>query len=412
MNRRQAWRRAAAATAAAALVLLNGCAFDWDLFRPKPPAPPTPPSTTDYSAEFEDGWGYRCLSDRLQKMYAAVYAAVRECDTDNRITIGGGNAEATDYLGLKITLPIAMTDSAEARRLFNAFTGDNPQFFFLGNTYSYEGYRLNGKDYYDTFCLTLTMEADERKTAAAALETEIDEVLSIVPEGASAYETELALHDALLTRVSYDNDTAQNENPATYRPAAFSAYGALVEGSAVCEGYSRAMQLLLHRAGIPCTLASGSSMDDASHMWNVVEIDERAYHLDVTWNDSDDRINHTFFNLTTEDIARSHQLDDDNLGVDTCTATEANYYLREERFVDTYDRSLIAEAIARQVLDGEERVELQFAPDKFANAQLFVSNPRRVAQYMAPFLNGETMWEYTCIANETYHTLTFYRKAE
>lgn len=411
MKKQQLWRRRTVAFAATFMLLFSGCSFDWE------PAPSEPGGTseispTDYRAEFENGWGYRCLSERMQQMYAAVYTAVRECRTDTRVSIRGGDAQETDYIGLKVKLPVAMTDGGEARRLFNAFTADNPQFYFLGNTYSYEGYRVNGTDYYDVFCLTLTMEANKRREAGAQLEAAVNELLSTVPESASAYETERMLHDALVARVTYDTETAASESPAEYRPAAFTAYGALVEGSAVCEGYSRAMQLLLHRAGIACTLVSGSSTDGVSHMWNLVEIDERSYHLDVTWNDADDRLNHTYFNLTTEEILLSHVLDEDNLGVDTCTATEANYYVRERRYVDTYDRSLIAEEVARQVATGADRVELRFAPDKFANAQLFVSSYRRLSQYAAPFLYGETMWSYTCVANETYHTLTIYRNAE
>ena len=51
----------------------------------------------------------------------------------------------------------------------------------------------------------------------------------------------------------------------------------------ICEGYSRAFQLLCQRAGIPCVLVSG-----AGHMWNYVQADPpdtRFYAVDVTWND-------------------------------------------------------------------------------------------------------------------------------
>lgn len=406
-HRQWGWRLAVGWTAAA-MLLCGGCSWTWST----PPGGEETPSAVpvaDYREEYEDGWCYRSLSPRLQQMYDAVYRAVREYQADARVTIRGGNETQTEYIGLKVQLPVAMGGSDEARRLFNAFTADNPQFFYVGNTYSYEGYQLDGTDYYDTFCLTLTMTAEERQDAAAALEAEVDALLAQIPEGADAYETELLLHDALAARITYDNETAASDNPALHRPAAFTAYGALVEGSAVCEGYARAMQLLLHRAGIPCTLVSGSATDGASHMWNLVEIDGRGYHLDLTWDDADDRLNHTYFNLTTEEIRLSHTLDAENLGISTCTATEANYYIKENRLLDVYDRSMIADAVARQVKSGANRVELRFTADKFANAQLFFSNSRRLAQYVNPFLGEGELWPYTCQANETYHTLTLYR---
>ena len=145
-------------------------------------------------------------------------------------------------------------------------------------------------------------------------------------------------------------------------------------------------------------------------MWNLAEIDGRGYHLDPTWNDADDHLHHTYFNLTTEEILRSHTPDDSNLNVGTCTATEANFYVKEERYLDTYDRSLIAEAVAKQVNAGADRVELRFSPDTFANAQLFFSSSRRLNQYIAPFLEGESLWRYTCRYNDVYHTLTLYKE--
>ena len=402
-------KRLLAAVLAVLLLFCAGCS----LLPLNPPedTQDTPPTTpvTDYSAEYANNWCYRGLTPRLRQMYGAVYAAVKECDTDTHISIHNSDVTATDYIGLKVQLPIAMSGSEEARLLFNAFTVDNPQFFFVGNTYSYEGYRLDGVDYYDVFCLTLTMDAATRKTAYTSLEKAVTTLMATLPEGLSQYETERHLHDRFLAGVTYHQEAADSAAPATDYPTAFSAFGALVEGKAVCEGYSRAMQLLLRRAGIPGTLVSGVSEGEA-HMWNLVEIDGRGYHLDPTWNDADDHLHHTYFNLTTEEILRSHIPDDSNLNVGTCTATEANYFVKEERYLDTYDRSLIAEAVAKQVNAGADRVELRFSPDTFANAQLFFSSSRRLNQYIAPFLAGESLWRYTCRYNDVYHTLTLYKE--
>ena len=41
----------------------------------------------------------------------------------------------------------------------------------------------------------------------------------------------------------YHQEAADSKDPYTEYPDAFSAYGALVKGAAVCEGYARAMQL-------------------------------------------------------------------------------------------------------------------------------------------------------------------------
>lgn len=370
--------------------------------------PEEQPTERDYVREYGDRWCYRCLTPRMQQMYAALYRAVKEYRTDTWVTIREGNT-GTEYVGLKVKLPTPLTDSDEARLLFTAFTADNPEFFYIGNTYSYEGYRQGGVDRYDVFCLTLTMDARSRDLAAAELERAVAGILAQTADCADEYRRELRIHDLLAARITYDAATAEGD-PAEQRANAFTAYGALVEGSAVCEGYSRAMQLLMNRLGIRCTLVSGSAPEGGSHMWNLLEIDGRGYHLDLTWDDGDDRLHHTFFNLTTEEILLSHRIDGDNVGVDTCVSTGANYYRREGLYLTTYDREEIASAVAARIKAGAETVDLRFSEETFANAQLFFSSSRRLTQYVERFLEGEKMWRYTCQANETYHTLTLYKE--
>lgn len=400
-------RRLIAACLAVLLLLVgSGCS----LTLPVPQEPPVnvqkAPDPTAYLAEFRDRWCYRALPTRLQSLYGSLYTAVRDVTSDTAFTIRGEDGEDHPYTGIKVTLPEPITDTADARVVFNAFTTDNPQFFFLGNTYSYEGYHLNGTDYYDTFCLTFLMDAAERQSAAQRLDAAIATILQGVPAGADDYETELFLHDTLIEQVTYDSATASD---TAFSADAFTAYGALVEGLAVCEGYSRAMQLLLHRADIPCTLVNGTA-NGAAHMWNVAEINGLNYHLDPTWNDAGNRLQHTFFNLNTAEILLTHTVSEDNLGVDTCTATEANFYVMENAYLTTHDRSLIAEAVARQVAAGKETVDLRFSEETFATAQLFIANMRRLQQYTNPFLDGRQMWDYVCHVNEEHRTLTLHKE--
>ena len=390
------------------LCSLSGCFLTLSTTEaPQTPAKETVDPTL-YLNRFRDAWCYRVLPAHLQTVYGALYTAVQDCEADDTFTIRSADDTEHTYIGVKVALPTPLTDAADARTVFNAFTTDNPQFYFVGNTYSYEGYRLDNTDYYDTFYLTFVMDAATRREAQGKFETAIEAFWASVPQGADEYETERHLHDKLIGHVAYDR-TAAESNEDTAHAAAFSAYGALVEGRAVCEGYSRAMQMLLHRAGIPCTLVNGMA-DGAAHMWNVVTIDGLNYHLDPTWNDAGNRLQHTFFNLNTATITKTHTLAADNLGIDTCTATDANFYVKENAFLDTNDRSMIAEAVARQVAAGKDTVDLRFSPNTYDTALEFVSNIRRLQQYTNPFLDGEAMWNYACQINEEYYTLTLHKE--
>ena len=53
------------------------------------------------------------------------------------------------------------------------------------------------------------------------------------------------------------------------------------------EGFALAFANVLNRLGIPCGIVTGySSLDGTfgAHAWNIVELDRKYYHLDVTWD--------------------------------------------------------------------------------------------------------------------------------
>ena len=403
-----------AALLAGICLLLSGCSFFFPGVEEPSPAS-TPPDLTRYFSEYGQGWCYQRLDDRLKKGYAEVYTAIRDgFGQDEKVVISDSALADRECLGLRVELTEPLHSREEAERLYTALTWDNPQFFYIGNTYSYEGYRAGDVDYYNVFCLVFTMNAQERDQASRQLEDSLYALLEGVGDGpqADAFETELLLHDRLAAQCTYETRAADEEDPAQTYPSAFTAYGALVEGRAVCEGYARAMQLLLHRAGMECTLVTGTDENRVSHMWNLVTVDGKNYHLDPTWNDSDDRLSHAYFNLTTEEILKTHTIDADNIGVDTCTATDANYYRRKGLYLETARRDDIAAVIAREIQKGSEVIDLRFSFGTFASARLFVNNHDLLMEKVNAQLAGTglSMWEYDNYwVNESYHTIAIYK---
>ena len=401
-------KRVRAAVLAASLCIiwavLSGCSLIW------PNQPSSSPEGRDYSAEYEDKWSYRHLEDRQKENYSALYAAMREnFDRDEIVTIRDSSAGSErDYTGLKIDLPQPLANAEEAKTLYTAITWDNPQFFYVGNTYSYQGQVRDGVNSYDVFYLVFTMNAKERSRARRQLETVIDRIMAGVPEGGGEFEKELYLHDQLAERCTYDETASLSDNPAVRFPNAFTAYGALVEGKGVCEGYSRAMQLLLHEAGIESTLVSGFDDKNVPHMWNMVTVNGRNYHLDPTWNDSQDIVKHLYFNLTTEQVKKTHTIDADNIGVDTCTAEEANYYVYTGNVIDSLKKEEIEKAAARQVKEGRTVIELKFNVNTYGNGALLISNTDLFTKRVNRQLEGSglEMWPYRWWDTDSDHDYT------
>ena len=136
------------------------------------------------------------------------------------------------------------------------------------------------------------------------------------------FERELFLHDLLCAQVDYggEGETAHH------------AYGALVEGQAVCDGYAKAMTLLLRLTGIESGVVRGTMLETgASHAWNLVKVDGAYTWLDVTNDDQAAMTSYFYYNITDEWLERSHQPERGDLPA--CTDRTVNWHVRNHRFV-------------------------------------------------------------------------------
>lgn len=61
------------------------------------------------------------------------------------------------------------------------------------------------------------------------------------------------------------------------------AYGCLVSGKSVCEGYALGAAACYNKLGIANTFAYSRKLN---HVWNKVKIKGRWYHVDSCWNDT------------------------------------------------------------------------------------------------------------------------------
>ncbi len=391
----------------AVLVEMSGCSLLSSLIPSAQPSDIADPNV--YINEFKDNWQYRELDSRLQECYGTLYTALTDgFDTDDTVTIADTDSAS---IGIAVELPNELSGESDAQTLYTAFFYDNPQFFYINNTYGLEGYEADGTSRYNKLVFTYTMDADTRKVAKAKLDTAVETILLGAPQTTDHYEIELHLHNKLTAGCTYD--TAAANAGYTTAPNAYTAYGALVDGLAVCEGYSRAMQLLLNKAGITNTLVIGESLsDNVKHMWNLVSVNGNLYHLDATWNDSDDLLRHNYFNVTTAQLTLSHRIADGQAGIPNCTATKDNYFYRNGLYIDTYSRQTIAQKIAAHIKNGETQVELLFAPDKFDNALLFLKNRRAAEEQIGPHLagSGYSLWEYVLYSDADEHILCLRKK--
>ena len=152
-------------------------------------------------------------------------------------------------------------------------------------TFNYEGY---GDDV-DIVDLYFDPEGNENISAvkdgaysmdllhhdAGLLERVVRRIVRFMPEGLTAYDKYYYLAAVICELAEYDSSS----------PNRFTAYGALISGRCVCEGYTKAFILLCREADLWCGTRYGMPKGGSSHIWNVIKLDSGTYNVDITWSD-------------------------------------------------------------------------------------------------------------------------------
>lgn len=145
------------------------------------------------------------------------------------------------------------------------------------------------------------------ETKENAVDEEIEEILPELgfSRGTSDYDKIKAIHDYIVDHCAYD----WRNSLLTHRHMKSTAYGALVNGEATCQGYSVAMYRLLREAGIDCRIITGDATSPATgeseyHAWNLVCLDGSWYNVDVSWDDETE--GYDYFLKSDVTFAASH----------------------------------------------------------------------------------------------------------
>ena len=269
-----------------------------------------------------------------------------------------------------ITVPSGLKEAQICETLV-AYQDDNPQVFWMANAYSI-GTKGNTAylQLYSNLSLQQCSEYNQKFTAA------VSAALASVPSGLNEFGREEAIFNYIVGLCGYDDSAAADSGIWQ----SYTAYGALVNGKAVCEGYSRAMQLLCGYTGLQCILTRGTA-EGENHMWNCVSIDGHWYHFDVTWCDNTSLI-YSYFNIPDSVLTATHtpapavssmsdsQITDAagfyNLVVPVCDSTLANYYLVRGIHIGNpggLSDDEIVSAIAERMKSGGGTIAFSVGPD-------------------------------------------------
>ena len=301
-----------------------------------PESEPIPEETVDASIldGFEEKlssntyYYYNSLNENQQYAYRKIYGTVMSFGKSCSVSV----------------------TSEELQKIYTAILYDNPDIFWLRADYEYIDYTT-----YVEFSPMYRNTKEEAEGITGRLNAKIDEIIAMA-DFDGAYEKELFFHDYICENTVYDESTLNTFGST--------AYGLLLDGRAICEGYARTMQILLDRVGIKNYLITGYATSDGkggAHMWNVVTIDGKNYHLDATWDDGDsyDEISHLYFNIPDSNITNDHSelSPQDN----NCIWYDANYYVVKGTYLTSFsDFNALTDVCADMVSEGKLYAEFRF----------------------------------------------------
>ncbi len=287
-------------------------------------------------AEAENGYYYKQISPEAKRFYDAIDAM----NTQGLLKKGNAKYDLIANGTLTQTQLESYSTSSRVMAAFgaarDAYYLDHPEVFYIDFTRLSISVGTKNGEYVATLgngrAETYYIENGfENETEVNAAITAFDTALTQIIKAADGKENDeakiKAVNTALLEKVEYsfcssvdgDGNTVY-ENGA---PHIRNAYGALVNGKAVCEGYTRSFKCAMDKLGIKCVIVRGYASNDGGlepHAWNYVNLDGSWYGVDTTWNDG--AVSQTEYLLRGKTLMESEHIAD---GVISASDFEFNY---------------------------------------------------------------------------------------
>jgi len=239
----------------------------------------------------------------------------------------------------KIVLPHRPVD--ETLQIFEYVLKDNPLIFYVNKftQTSYENKKIC--DMAPDYIYTKEYISDKMVIVRDYLQN------FEVVRGKSDYEKELYVHDYSLSKFKYEQADAES---------AYNILGPILHKKAVCEGIAEFVKLTLDYLNVNNIQVSGEANNGITtkmepHRWNMVYIDDKTYHLDVTFDltisGNDKR--YDYFNLPDGEIKKDHTFTD---RVPVCNTTGNDYYTLNGKTINS--ESELSRYISRNLQQGNK----------------------------------------------------------
>ncbi|MBB3114577.1 transglutaminase/protease-like cytokinesis protein 3 [Paenibacillus phyllosphaerae] len=185
--------------------------------------------------------------------------------------------------------------SSEIAELMRRAIGQDDYIAYIVDSYFY-----SVRSWGTTASIRINVRYRETAEQTKLVDERIASVLSnlITPDMKEEQKVQ-AIHDWIVLHMRYDEALQR-----------YTAYEALTQGTAVCQGYTLLAYRMLQAAGLTSRIAEGE-VHTGSHVWNLVQIRGNWHHMDVTWDDPlPDRagkVRYAYFLKSDEEMRNDHK---------------------------------------------------------------------------------------------------------
>lgn len=232
--------------------------------------------------------GYDALNSDQQKIYNKLKESAHTFYTSTN------DAQSINYSDGSMEYFAAVNNSFSAltaediAEVISMFRSDNPIYFFVGSYMLYSTTTVWGSTYISQIyvsCMDEYTDGTVRQEEREVLENTISQVRASMTGCTTALEYATAAHDWIRDTITYAFDANGNPEESMTAHSIVGVFDSTYN-RAVCEGYSKAFQLLLNAAGVENYYVVGLG-NGGGHAWNMARMDDGFfYYFDVTWDDS------------------------------------------------------------------------------------------------------------------------------